>query len=140
MKRRPYLSYSLFTGLIVLVGLEALPAQATSPGKAPPGFSEVTSWLETNIPLHMERSKMPGFSIALVKDGETIYTEGFGLRDPSRNLPATPDTLYGIGSITKNRLWLTATAKMANRIGLIRISMLLCIALLDTRTASCRFA
>lgn len=45
---------------------------------------------------------IPGMSVAVVKEGETIYSEGFGARDPQRNLPATPDTLYGIGSITKS--------------------------------------
>ena len=45
---------------------------------------------------------MPGFSIAVVHDGETIYAEGFGLRDTQKVLPATADTLYGIGSITKS--------------------------------------
>jgi len=34
--------------------------------------------------------------------GATIYAEGFGARDPERNLPVTPDTLFGIGSITKS--------------------------------------
>lgn len=63
---------------------------------------EVESWIEKNIPLYMERARMPGFSIAVVIDGETIYAEGFGLRDTQKVLPATPDTLYGIGSITKS--------------------------------------
>ena len=45
---------------------------------------------------------MPGFSIAVVKEGETVYSQGFGARDPQSNLPATPETLYGIGSITKS--------------------------------------
>jgi CubicO group peptidase (beta-lactamase class C family) len=63
---------------------------------------DVVSWIEKNVPLYMERARMPGFSIAVVKDGETIYAEGFGLRDTQKNLPATPDTLYGIGSITKS--------------------------------------
>ena len=63
---------------------------------------EVGSWIEKNIPLYMERARMPGFSIAVVQDGKTIYAEGFGQRDTQKNLPATPDTLYGIGSITKS--------------------------------------
>jgi len=50
----------------------------------------------------MQEYKIPGLSVAVVKEGETIYCEGFGARDPKRNLPATPDTLYGIGSITKS--------------------------------------
>lgn len=67
-----------------------------------PAHSEVREWLEENVPLAMERAHMPGFSIAVVHRGETIYAEGFGLRDTQKNLPATPDTLYGIGSITKS--------------------------------------
>ena len=64
--------------------------------------SNLRDWLEKNIPLEMTKGKMPGFSIAVVKDGETIYSEGFGSKDPERDLPATPHTLYGIGSITKS--------------------------------------
>jgi len=67
-----------------------------------PSVLEVERWIEKNIPLYMERARMPGFSIAVVKDGATIYAEGFGLRDTQKILPATPDTLYGIGSITKS--------------------------------------
>jgi CubicO group peptidase (beta-lactamase class C family) len=67
-----------------------------------PTHLEVRSWLEKNIPIYMEEARMPGFSIAVVDDGKTIYAEGFGLRDTQKNLPATPDTLYGIGSITKS--------------------------------------
>jgi len=72
-------------------------AQTTDPADL-----EVESWIEENVPLYMERARMPGFSIAVVRDGETIYADGFGLRDTQKDLPATPDTLYGIGSITKS--------------------------------------
>lgn len=64
--------------------------------------SKLVDWITTNIPVYMKAGKMPGFSIAVVKDSETVYSEGFGFRDTERNLPATPDTLYGIGSITKS--------------------------------------
>lgn len=64
--------------------------------------AQVRDWLETNVPVYMSEHHVPGFSIAVVQDGETIYAEGFGSRDPQRNLPATPDTLYGIGSLTKS--------------------------------------
>lgn len=64
--------------------------------------AEVEEWLEEHVPKYMEQAKMPGFSIAVVKDDKTIYAEGFGSRDPKKNLPATADTLFGIGSITKS--------------------------------------
>jgi CubicO group peptidase (beta-lactamase class C family) len=84
-------------GALVAINAARLEAQITDPG-----VLEVESWIEENVPLYMERARMPGFSIAVVRDGETICAEGFGLRDTQKDLPATPDTLYGIGSITKS--------------------------------------
>lgn len=63
---------------------------------------ELAEWIEHIVPQLMREGKMPGLSIAVVEKGKTIYAEGFGSRDKERNLPATPDTLYGIGSITKS--------------------------------------
>jgi CubicO group peptidase (beta-lactamase class C family) len=45
--------------------------------------------------------KVPGLAIAVVKDGEVIYSKGFGQRDVDKNLPVTPHTLFAIGSCTK---------------------------------------
>ena len=64
--------------------------------------SELRDWIEHVAPKYMQDGKMPGFSVAVVREGETLYSQGFGARDPRKNLPATPDTLYGIGSITKS--------------------------------------
>lgn len=44
---------------------------------------------------------IPGFALAVVKDGETIFAEGFGLRNIDGNLPFTTDTVSHIGSTTK---------------------------------------
>lgn len=45
--------------------------------------------------------KVPGVSIAVVKDGKVIYTSAAGKRDVENDLPMTPDTLLAIGSSTK---------------------------------------
>jgi CubicO group peptidase (beta-lactamase class C family) len=50
----------------------------------------------------MRESRLPGLSIGLIKNGELVYSRGFGFRDIERGLPATPGTIYGIGSITKS--------------------------------------
>lgn len=65
-------------------------------------LAKVKTWLESHVPEMMREAGLPGFSLAVVRDGRTIYAEGFGARDPKKNLPATPDTLYGIGSLTKS--------------------------------------
>ncbi|MEE9411276.1 MAG: serine hydrolase [Candidatus Heimdallarchaeota archaeon] len=49
----------------------------------------------------MRDFKVPGMSIFITKDGETVYERAFGLREKKKPKPATIDTLYGISSITK---------------------------------------
>ena len=60
------------------------------------------SSLEEFILDRMRRTRIPGLSIALVRGDEVIYARGFGFRDLNRGIPATPGTVYGIGSITKS--------------------------------------
>ncbi len=50
----------------------------------------------------ISKANMPGVSLAAIKDNEVIYKRGYGLRDLEKGLPATPATLYGIGSVTKS--------------------------------------
>lgn len=50
----------------------------------------------------MSKTKLPSVAVSMVKNGEIIYSRGFGFRDIESGLPATPMTLYGIGSITKS--------------------------------------
>ncbi len=45
--------------------------------------------------------EVPGVAIAIVKDGEVVLAEGFGLRDVAGKLPVTSKTLFAIGSCTK---------------------------------------
>jgi CubicO group peptidase (beta-lactamase class C family) len=40
-------------------------------------------------------------SVAVVKDDKVVFARGFGLRDAAKRLPATPQTIYAIGSSTK---------------------------------------
>src|SRR5246127_699659 len=50
----------------------------------------------------MADSKVPGMSVAIVRDGKVIYAKGFGYRDVERKLPVTTDTIFAIGSISKS--------------------------------------
>lgn len=45
--------------------------------------------------------KVVGLSIGITVDGQTVYLKGHGLRDLEKRLPATPQTLYAIGSSSK---------------------------------------
>ena len=43
----------------------------------------------------------PGVSIVVVRGRDTLVSEGYGLADVENAVPATPHTMYRIGSITK---------------------------------------
>jgi CubicO group peptidase (beta-lactamase class C family) len=49
----------------------------------------------------MAQWKVPGMAIGVVKDNKIIYIKGYGYRDVRKQLPVTPQTLFGIGSCTK---------------------------------------
>jgi len=57
----------------------------------------------------MEASKAPGISAAVVQNGEFVWSGGFGMADLENSVPATSQTLYRIGPISKP---ITATAAM----------------------------
>lgn len=44
---------------------------------------------------------VPGLSITVVKDGKTIFTKGYGVRELGKNDPVDTDTLFGAMSTTK---------------------------------------
>lgn len=50
----------------------------------------------------MGQTKLAALSLAIVEGDEVIYRRGFGQRNLERGLPATPGSLYGIGSVTKS--------------------------------------
>ncbi len=64
---------------------------------------ERTDWssLDSYINASMKDWKVPGASVAIVRDGAVVYLKGFGVRDIRTQQPVTPDTLFDIGSCTK---------------------------------------
>ena len=65
--------------------------------------------IESTISNFMTASKAPSISAAVVQDGEFVWSAGFGMADLENSVPATSQTVYRIGSISKS---LTATAAM----------------------------
>lgn len=64
--------------------------------------AEITDDLDQFIPAQMQKWKVPGLAIAVVQNGQVIYSHGFGLRDVKSNLPVTTKTIFAIGSISKS--------------------------------------
>ncbi len=87
------------TGLIVFLLLQVvcLPVFARA--------DEVDRYLETQI----KNLHIPGASLAVVRNGKIIKSKGYGFADLQSNSAAAPQTVYEIGSMTKQ---FTAVAVM----------------------------
>src|SRR5688572_1697477 len=57
--------------------------------------------IDDYIRSEMQRQKIPGLAIAVLKDGKTIKSEGYGLANVELNVPAKPETVFKIGSVSK---------------------------------------
>jgi len=67
----------------------------------PTEIANAIHFIENYVPDAVHETKTPGCSLAVICGENVVYESGFGWRDIGRSLPATPDTLYGIGSCTK---------------------------------------
>jgi D-alanyl-D-alanine carboxypeptidase len=75
--------------------------EVTTSGRADP--------VDRYISKQMQRQHIPALSLAVVKDGKIIKAKGYGLANLETHMPATPDTVYQLASVTKQ---FTATAIM----------------------------
>jgi D-alanyl-D-alanine carboxypeptidase len=65
--------------------------------------------VDAYLQAEMEKRHIPGLSVAVVSDGKVLFASGYGLANVELSVPATPASVYKIGSITKP---FTATAIM----------------------------
>src|SRR5215471_16177 len=53
------------------------------------------------VKAQMQKQRIPGLSLAVVKEGKVIKAEGYGLANVEHNVPARPETVYKIASVSK---------------------------------------
>ena len=78
----------------------SLVLSAAAPASASP-LKMDTSALDHFIQSSMLDWKVPGVSVAIVRDQSVLYMKGFGVRDIRSSQPVTPDTVFDIGSCAK---------------------------------------
>jgi CubicO group peptidase (beta-lactamase class C family) len=84
-----------FSALLV----PAAPAQRTDSGPPIPhyDFSPVRAYIQKKI----TDKQLPSVSVAVATHGKIIWEEAFGWADREKMIPATPDTMYELASLTK---------------------------------------
>jgi CubicO group peptidase (beta-lactamase class C family) len=53
------------------------------------------------VKVEMQKQKIPGLSLIVLKDGKIVKAEGYGLANVELSVPATPKTVYQSGSMGK---------------------------------------
>ena len=92
---------------IFLAGCAGAPTRPESVGRG--DYAKVAEYVSALVRHEMKKRNVTGLSIALVDDQRVVWAEGFGYADMAGNVPASPDTVYRAGSISK---LFTATAAM----------------------------
>ena len=57
--------------------------------------------IEADVKAALHRFEVPGAAVMVIKSGRVSFIGTYGMRDSARKLPVRPDTLFEIGSITK---------------------------------------
>jgi CubicO group peptidase (beta-lactamase class C family) len=88
------------------------PALKDAPPVTPPAAAhaldahDLHAWLDGLLPYSMQRGDIAGGVIAVVKDGEVLFQEGYGYSDVEKRIPMDPEkTLIRAGSTSKLFTW-----------------------------------
>jgi CubicO group peptidase (beta-lactamase class C family) len=57
--------------------------------------------VDNYLKLQMQEHRIPGLTLEVIRDGKAIKTAAYGLANVELNVPAKPETVFEIGSITK---------------------------------------
>lgn len=77
----------------------SFPARSQSEAKEP--LSDAVRFIDAWLEAQQVYDRLPGLSVAIVRDQELIWSKAYGFADIKKKTPATPETVYSICSITK---------------------------------------
>jgi D-alanyl-D-alanine carboxypeptidase len=86
-------------GFIIAMLLLTSLANAKTPAKI-----SLVSSVDALVEEEMNKSHIAGLSLAIAKDGTVTYSRGYGFADVKQKSPATEQTVFEIGSISKQFL------------------------------------
>ncbi|HEV8198636.1 MAG TPA: serine hydrolase domain-containing protein [Candidatus Polarisedimenticolia bacterium] len=90
--------------ILAILAFASVPSLA---GHEPRLAPEKRKQIEAAVTRYQSASRAPGLSVAVVENGAFEWSSGFGMADLENAVPASSQTLYRLGSISKP---LTATA------------------------------
>ena len=92
------LTFSMFAVSLPQIGYAQTSATQT---QVSTDLQKSLQTIEEKVEARRKELGIPGMSLAIVKDGQVIYSKGLGYKDFEKKIPATADTQFAIGSATK---------------------------------------
>ena len=84
----------------------AAPAAKTAVAPVALDKADLEAWLDGYLPYALERGRIPGAVVVVVKDGQVVLEKGYGFSDVAKRAPVLPDTtLFRPGSVSKLFTW-----------------------------------
>jgi CubicO group peptidase (beta-lactamase class C family)/D-alanyl-D-alanine dipeptidase len=99
--------HRLVAGLVIVVAslllvlVSDVPAKAQTEILPPEKYQAAVQKLEGWIAREVKAKRLPSLALALVDDQEVVWARGFGWADEAAGQPATAETLYRVGSVSK---------------------------------------
>lgn len=79
------------------------PPDAYAARPIPPAqVDAAVSGLDRLVTDAMQRTGVPGMSVAVVRGGQIVYAKGFGLRELGKDAPVDADTVFQLASVSKS--------------------------------------
>ncbi len=104
-------NFQLFISLISVISISVISVPCFADDVAPPVAPNVVNPLARQID-NLVRSELsaheiPGYAIAVIKDGNVVIARGYGVADRETQKPVTTQTVFGLASLTKTFTALT---------------------------------
>jgi CubicO group peptidase (beta-lactamase class C family) len=93
---------SFVAATLLLVGLPAMPAaQQTSRAAGSSVAADPAAGIDA-ILAQWNRAGSPGAAVAVVREGEIVHSQGYGLANLEYDVPITPSSVFHIASVSKH--------------------------------------
>lgn len=101
MKTKILRNAFIITVICLLAAISPALTQESAPLKTDINKKALITDLEKAIPDLMEKANVPGLSIAVIRDGEIIWSCGFGIKNTKTGEPVHENTIFEAASLTK---------------------------------------
>src|SRR3546814_20365999 len=84
----------------------AAPASKTTVAAASLDPKDLEAWMDGYLPYALERGRIPGAVVVVVRGGEVVLEKGYGYSDVAKRAPVSPETtLFRPGSVSTLFTW-----------------------------------